>query len=346
MGDDDPQGEYLRFGVNLRAQMEAMLPSDWSWRGRRVLDFGCGTGKVLSQFAAEATDAEFWGCDIDRPSIEWVQHNMCPPFRAFVCREEAGLPQPDGYFDLIFAWSVYTHLTDRWAEWLLEHHRVLAEDGLLFASFIGEGMVEPLTSEKWCEDRIGMNILNDGNPWDCGGPTILHSPWWLRAHWGRAFEVLDVWPYAMSAPRRPTAEDKPTPTHGTILLRRKPVHLTVQDLTRLEPDEPREIWSLQHNVRQLRDESADLRRQNAELGGHLEAAQDDLRQGLGEVGALKQEIRARDGKLHAAEQNLVLHRSWIDGIQGSASWRLTAPARAAKRLLKSVRSSMRSVKTR
>ncbi|MBV9363211.1 MAG: class I SAM-dependent methyltransferase, partial [Solirubrobacterales bacterium] len=45
----------------------------------------------------------------------------------------------EGYFDLIFAWSVYTHITDRWAEWLLEHHRVLADDGLLFASFIGEG---------------------------------------------------------------------------------------------------------------------------------------------------------------------------------------------------------------
>ena len=174
MGDTDPQGEYLRFGMNLRAQLEATLPTGWSWRGRRVLDFGCGTGKVLSHFVDEATEAEFWGCDIDGPSIEWVQHNLCPPFRAFVCRDEADLPQPDGYFDLIFAWSVYTHITDRWAEWLLEHHRVLAEDGLLFASFLGEGMVEELTSEEWCEDRIGMNILNEGNPWDCGGPTVLH----------------------------------------------------------------------------------------------------------------------------------------------------------------------------
>ena len=74
--------------------MEAILPPGWSWPGQRVLDFGCGTGKVLCHFADEANEAEFWGCDIDRPSIEWVQRNMCPPFRALECREGASLPRP------------------------------------------------------------------------------------------------------------------------------------------------------------------------------------------------------------------------------------------------------------
>ena len=51
-------------------------------------------------------------------------------------------------------------------------------------------------------------------------PHDIHSPWWLRAHWGRAFEILDPWPYTVSAPRRPRADDAPTPTRGMILLRR------------------------------------------------------------------------------------------------------------------------------
>ncbi|MBV9367673.1 MAG: methyltransferase domain-containing protein [Solirubrobacterales bacterium] len=316
--------------------MEAILPPGWSWPGQRVLDFGCGTGKVLCHFADEANEAEFWGCDIDRPSIEWVQRNMCPPFRAFECREGASLPQPDGYFDLIFAWSVYTHITDRWAEWLLEHHRVLADDGLLLASFIGEGMVEHLTSEEWCEDRIGMNILNEGNPWDCGGPTVIHSPWWLRAHWGRAFEILDLWP-SVSPPRRPTADDAPTPTHGMILLRRKPVRLTVRDLTRLEPDEPREISSLQHSVRQLRHQAAELRRQNAHLGGQLQAAHTDLTQRIGEIAELTQQVRMAEQNLRTAEEDLGRYRASLEAIQGSTSWRVTAPARAAKQHVKRLR---------
>jgi hypothetical protein len=81
-------------------------------------------------------------------------------------------------------------------------------------------------------------------PWDLGGPITLHSPWWLRAHWGRAFDILALKP----------GGEKPG-SHGLILLRRKPVHLTVEDLERLEPDEPREVSALQHHVGQLRDET-------------------------------------------------------------------------------------------
>ena len=136
-----------------------------------------------------------------------------------------------------------------------------------------------------------------------------------------------------------------------ILLRRKPVRLTVQDLMRLEPDEPREISSLQHNVRQLRGQAAELRRQNAELGGQnaelsgqnaelsgqnaelggqLDAAHTDLGQRIGEIADLKQ-------KLRTADEDLALHRAWLGEIQGSVSWRVTAPARAARQHLKRLR---------
>lgn len=96
-----------------------------------MLDFGCGVGRVLRQFAPEAEEAELWGCDLDGPSIGWLRENLSPPFHFFESEERAGLPQADGHFDLIYAFSVYTHFTDNWAEWLLEHHRVLADGGLL-----------------------------------------------------------------------------------------------------------------------------------------------------------------------------------------------------------------------
>jgi hypothetical protein len=35
----------------------------------------------MRQFLPEAEEAEFWGCDIDGPSIEWLQENLAPPFR-------------------------------------------------------------------------------------------------------------------------------------------------------------------------------------------------------------------------------------------------------------------------
>jgi hypothetical protein len=44
-------------------------------------------------------------------------------------------------------------------------------------------------------------------------------------------------------------------------MRKRPVNVSVADLQRLEPDEPREILALQHQVQQLRAETLQLRRE-------------------------------------------------------------------------------------
>jgi hypothetical protein len=50
------------------------------------------------------------------------------------------------------------------------------------------------------------------------------------------------------------------------------------------------------------------------------------------------ELTAGDAtQVQAAQQELDRHREWLRGIQGSASWRMTAPLRAAKRLVRFAR---------
>lgn len=289
MGEENPRGVYDETGAGHRAMLDSVMPEDWIWAGKRVLDFGCGVGRVIRQFAPESEEAEFWGCDLDRPSLDWLQANLEPPFRFFESVEEPGLPQDDGSFDLIYAFSVYTHFTDNWAGWLREHHRVLADGGLLFATFLGEGMLEPLTGETWDEDRIGMNPIMQGFPWDRGGPLAFNSPWWIEAHWGRAFEIVSLRPWT----------EEGVPSHGTIVARKKPVEITVEDLTRLEPEEPREIEALVHHTEQLADEITRLRTAHDIQAGQIE--------GFNEK---------------------------IDALEGSMSWKLTAPLRSAKRGIK------------
>lgn len=300
MGEENPVGVYEDTGRLHRDLLQSALPDDWSWSGKRVLDFGCGVGRVLRQFAPEADEAEFWGCDLDRPSVEWLQGNLAPPFHIFESGETPGLPQEDGFFDLIYAYSVYTHFTDNWAGWLLEHHRVLANGGILFATFLGKGMLEPLTGEKWDEDRIGMNPLLHGYSWDLGGPIALNSPWWIRAHWGRAFDIVQLLPVI----------EEGVPSHGIVLARKKPVQLTVEDLTRLEPDEPREIEALRHHVEQLADETQRLRTAHDVQADQLKGVK-GLEQALADV-------------------------------KSSRSWRLTVPLRVAKQRLAQGRASTQS----
>jgi SAM-dependent methyltransferase len=247
IGLDGSYEDYEAVGRQLRDVVLSCLPSDWAWPGKRVLDFGCGAGRTLRHFVPEAAVAEFWGCDIDVESIEWLNANLSPPVRGFVNDERPPLPHPDNSFDLIYAFSVFTHITDQWSSWLLEIHRLLSSEGLLVATFLGKGMSELIAEEPWVEERIGMNVLKADEGFEHGGPMVLMSPWWIEEHWGRAFEIV-----------RLTAGATP-PAHGMIVARPRPEAPTRAELERIDSDEPREITALRHNIRQLQQESAAAR---------------------------------------------------------------------------------------
>ncbi len=232
-----------------------MLPESWTWTGARVLDFGCGSGRVLRHFLDEARSGDFWGAEIDVRSIQWNTQHLDPPMRFVVNGEIPPLPFADASFDLVYAMSVFTHITEHWADWLLELHRILDRGGLLVATFMGEGMVEAVAGERWDDELVGMNVHQPGQGWDLGGPMVLHSPWWITAHWGRLFEIEQVVPHGFV---RHVAGDQ-VQDHGAAVLRKTGRTATRSDLEQLEPGEPREVRALAHEVRRLRAEAAALR---------------------------------------------------------------------------------------
>lgn len=253
---DGSDGERIfdELGRLTRDEIIAMLPDDWSFVGKRALDFGCGAGRVLRHFLVEGEKAEFWGCDIDAPSINWLRANMVPPLQVFVNGEWPPIPQGDGSFDLIWAASVFTHLSSSWSAWLLEFHRVLAPGGVLLASFIGERTAIS-EAQDWEEDRIGMNVLDGGLDYSEGGPIVLHSEWWIRAHWSRAFEIERL--------------DAPDGRQGWVLMRKRSVSLNVGDLEAVAPDEPREVDALRHNIEQVERRVRALVLENRELASQM-----------------------------------------------------------------------------
>ena len=260
----DPLVGYEREGREVSRRIRGSLPAGWSFAGKRVLDFGCGSARVLRHFLAEAQNAELWGCDIDEPSVDWVRSELSPPLRCFRNSEDPPLPFEDGYLDLVWAASVFTHI-ERWAPWLLELHRVLAPGGLLVASYLGEGMWEALVREPYPEDEVGMTVLRH---WEGPGADVLHSEWWLRAHWGRAFEVVSI-----ARPAR-RADGSPAVTHSWITLRKRPVEPTVAELEHCEPGEPRELAALETSLRVLRYEMAALRQERSLRSTAWAAARD------------------------------------------------------------------------
>jgi SAM-dependent methyltransferase len=235
-GRGDPYRAYERLGAEAKAALVQMLPPDWSFDGKRVLDFGCGAGRTLRHFLDEARRGEFWGADIDAASIAWLERSLTPPLHAVRNRPDPPLGLDYGRFDLIWALSVFTHLTDSSHAWLLELHKLLKPHGLLIATYMGRWNGAIFTDEPWDEDRVGMNVLRPDQGWDAGGPVVLMSDWWVRAHWGRAFEIVRVEPQV----------------HGQTwaLLRKRDVELTPNELERPSDDE-REYVALRHNLRQV-----------------------------------------------------------------------------------------------
>lgn len=214
-----------------------------------MLDFGCGAGRVLRQFAPEAeSGGEYWGCDLYRPTVDWLQENLSPPFRFYV-NEQRPMPHPDDHFDLVYAISVFTHITDEWADWLLELHRIIKPGGFLLATFIGPRSWERSLRRTVDEDGLGMAMLRLGQSYaTTSGPLVLHSPWWIRAHWGRAFDIVTLWPHGFAWPReRGETEDELearlgqiNPGHGVFVGRKRAGDFNREGLERPEAEDPRE----------------------------------------------------------------------------------------------------------
>jgi SAM-dependent methyltransferase len=257
-----PADGYREIAHFHRARIDSLLPSDWSWRDKRVLDFGCGPGRTLSEFAAEAEQAEFVGCDIHAESLAWARANL-PQFSFVQNSERPPLDLPASSFDLVYGVSVFTHLTEHWSGWLAEIHRLLRPGGLGVFSFLGEALWQPFGAgahADWVEDETGMLITLAGRSWDEGGPNVFHSEWWLREHWGRGFEILelrarDTWNGAEG--------------HGWIVLRREPGELSAEDLERPNASDPREALAMARNVRLLVGEARGQAEHTARVDGEL-----------------------------------------------------------------------------
>jgi ubiquinone/menaquinone biosynthesis C-methylase UbiE len=114
-------------------------------RGTRILDFGCGAGRMLRWFADFASHGEVWGTDISAEHIVWCTQHLALPFHFLVNTSLPHLPYEDRYFDVVYAGSVFTHIDDLAQTWFLELRRVLRAGGKLYVTIHDRHSIELLT---------------------------------------------------------------------------------------------------------------------------------------------------------------------------------------------------------
>jgi SAM-dependent methyltransferase len=102
-----------------------------------ILDWGCGCGRVLRNWKA-LTRTRVVGCDINPTMISWCGVNL--PFADVAVNElSPPLPFDDSSFDLVYAFSVLTHLSVPLQEaWMHDCFRVLRPGGRFVFSTMGD----------------------------------------------------------------------------------------------------------------------------------------------------------------------------------------------------------------
>ncbi len=168
----------------------------------RVLDFGCGCGRVLRWLDDLPVTTSVHGCDIDPEATEWLRSEL-PHFAVLRNEPLPSLDYRSAYFDLVLCHSVFTHLDEAYQDaWLQELCRVTADDAILLISFLGDHVfAERLQEEanrgavptllRAQRNRDGLLVL----PGDYVGlrefyQTTYHATGFVFKHWCRHFDVL------------------------------------------------------------------------------------------------------------------------------------------------------------
>jgi hypothetical protein len=221
------------------------------------------------------------------------------------------LPHADGSLGEIRAPEAFTRLVEGWAEWLIELRRVLADDGRLEIGLFRPESFDELTGYAWDESRIGMTVLSALD--EPGHRLVFHSEWWLRAHWGRGFDIVSI---GESGGRR------------RAVLTKRPGELTAHELRRPDPGDERELAAAQQNTAYLVDQ---LSRAEERHRGELEGQREEMSREL-----MRRSFAAADAEWArggpGSPASLVAAE-----YEGTTSWRLTKPLRDLGRLFRRAR---------
>lgn len=129
-------------------------------KGGSILDFGCGCGRV-TRYWHGSTQARVCGTDYNKRFVEWCQTNL--PFAEFKTNQlSPPLSYEDRQFDLIYAFSVFTHLTeDLQISWMRELTRILKPGGHLLFSAHGIRYTGRLNDEERKRFAAGQLVVKN-----------------------------------------------------------------------------------------------------------------------------------------------------------------------------------------
>ncbi len=123
-----------------------------------ILDFGCGCGRVL-RFWKNLTHTRVYGTDYNPSLIKWCENNL-PFARVSVNGACSRTDYSDNFFDLVYAISVFTHLSmEMQSFWLDELIRITKPGGYIILTVHGVSRTSALSEEQLKQFRNGELVV-------------------------------------------------------------------------------------------------------------------------------------------------------------------------------------------
>lgn len=161
-----------------------------------VLDFGCGAGRII-QYVPSGPG--LYGCDVSNPLVVHAQSHY-PDTSVYCNNMNPPLDFRDGLFDLIYSFSVFSHLSqDLEIEWLRELLRIGGPGCLYLLTVHGDWVIEAtLGAEREQAEAAGFYFRyvhnRDGRELDFpkGYEASYHTSDYIHRTWSDLFEVCAI----------------------------------------------------------------------------------------------------------------------------------------------------------
>ena len=165
-------------------------------RPYKILDFGCGCGRVTRFLRLIFPNASIHGTDIDTEAIEWCRHN-CSGMDFSTNNDRPPLPFETNSFDFVCAISVFTHLPEEMQfQWLDELRRITRKTGHLILTFAGDHLIRPHLSKESIDALDRSGFFHHAYKRTEGLPDYYQATWhstgYVKRVWSRYFKILEI----------------------------------------------------------------------------------------------------------------------------------------------------------
>ena len=153
---------------------------------------------------ASTKNWKLYGVDVQARPIQWMRDYFPKEFCVYTGCLNPHLPFPDNHFDVIYGFSVFTHIKYLWDNWILELRRVLKPGGLLIQTVHTEHAWQHYYDHReqdWVKGGHSQKMLETREmPYDYFyyGDIGVSQVFWkqevARAYWSRYVDVIEILP--------------------------------------------------------------------------------------------------------------------------------------------------------